>query len=96
MEQQRREREDWRSMEEEKERRRRERRRGEERERGERGREEKNRQESDSFLDLAKPLRQEVQRAFLSLLPAPAASGPPTVTPAPNWAELLGRSSSNL
>ena len=94
-EQGRREREDWRSMEESKERRRRDERREEERHREERGREERKQQESASFLDMAQLVRQEVQRAVLSLLPQAAASGPPrapTVTPASSWTELMGRS----
>ena len=94
----RRERDDWRSLEEEQDRRRREDRSKIERYREERGREERKQQEASSFLDLAQLVRQEVQRAFLSLLPPAAASGPPrtpTVTPAPSWAELMGRSNRN-
>ena len=56
-----------RNLEEEQERRRRE----------ERSREERRRQESGSLLDLAQLVRQEVQRAFLTLLPPAVARGPP-------------------
>ena len=68
----------------------------------ERSREGKNQQDSNNFLDLAQMIRQEVQRAFLSLLPPAGASGSatglprmPAATPTPSWAELLGRVSSN-
>ena len=78
-------------------RRREERCREESRRRDERSREEGRKSQSD-FLDLAQLIRQEVQRAFLSLLPQPGASGSaagplrtPAVTTTPNWAELLGR-----
>ena len=77
-----------------------ERRREDERSREEKSREERKRQESASFLDLAQIVRQEVQRAILSLLPAGASgsvSGPrtPPVSPMPSWADMLSRCSTN-
>ena len=78
-----------------------ERRRMEERKRDERVREERKSKDSSDFLDLAQIVRQEVQRALLTLLPAAGASGsvpglPRTqVNPVPSWAELLGRSNTN-
>ena len=58
--------------------------------------------EEASFLDLAQIVRREVQRALLGLLPQPVASGGvdqsrpgQAVQTAPNWAELLGRNTSN-
>ena len=98
-EQGRRERDERRSREEEQEmRRRREDRSREERERDER----KKNDSAHNFLGLAELIRQEVQRAFLAILPPPGASGsvassPRTtaVTPMPSWAEIFSRSSSN-
>ena len=87
----RRDREDIRRREEEEERRRRE-----ERGREERIREGRKKDDNASFLDMAQMIRQEVQRALLTLLPLPGASGSsPAVTPAvprmPNWAEMIAR-----
>ena len=71
----------------------------EEKSREQRSTEESNRRESAPFLDLAQLVRQEVQRAVLALLPQPVASGGAAgglaVPTAPNWAELLGRRTSN-
>ena len=74
----------------------------EEERRERRSREERKREDTAGFLDLAQLIRQEVQRAFLSLLPPGASGSAPslarttTVTPQPsiNWAELLARSTS--
>ena len=77
-----------------------ERREGRSKEEG--SREERRREDAAGFLDLAQLIRQEVQRAFLSLLPPGASGSAPslarttTVTPQPsiNWAELIARSTS--
>ena len=72
------------------------RRRREEREREERGRQERKKEDAANFLGLSELTRQEVQRAFLTMLPPAGASGsvanplrPQAVTPMPNWAEQL-------
>ena len=98
-EQERKRREERRTRDEEQERRRREGGRWEER------REEGKREEPAGFLDIAQIIRQEVQRAFLSLQPLPGASGSAAslpsarttlpVSPVPNWAEIFGRCSNN-
>ena len=100
-EQHRREREERRGREEEEYdiRRRREEESREHRSREQRSKEERSRREPADFLDLANLVRQEVQRAFLALLPQPVASGAaargPAAPTAPNWAELLGRNTVN-
>ena len=79
------------------------RRRREDRDREERGREERKKDDSAHFLGLAEMIRQEVQRAILTMLPPSGASGsvashprPQTVSPIPSWAEqLFSRNSSN-
>ena len=99
----RREREEWRNMEGHESWRRTEGRIEEEERREGRSREERRREDAASFLDLGQLIRQEVQRAFLSLLPAgasgsaPSQARPTTMTPPPsiNWAELIARSTSN-
>ena len=95
----RREGEDRREDVDQERRRRDERCREESRRRDERSREESRRRKSDIFLDIAKLIRQEVQRAVLTLLPSPGASGSVAGgvprTQAVNWAELLSRNISN-
>ena len=85
-------REERRSQEELQERRRRE----------ERSREEREKDKQDSFLDMASLVRQEVQKAVLSLLHPAGAGGsaaghPRTQVGSPflNWAELLSQRMAN-
>ena len=99
-----------RSEDEDHERRREERIRREEREREVRGRGERQKPETAPFLDLAQMIRQEVQRAFLALLPPPGASGSVQGPPGPqmplgprnpaapstlSWADIFSRNTQN-